>query len=176
MRFATTFAAVAVVLTAALAGAQQNVVKRGAPMRPGMTVADWQKMYDKAEQMFDHKDADALFKYMAPGFTITMGGKTMNSAEAKKGMATWFKMMKTVHCTMKVVKATGGGMNATVTDRFRNAGDMILKGKSAKTGKYVDVGTETATWVKTKGQWMMKSLVTDEEKVTLDGKPLKPGM
>jgi len=140
-----------------------------------MSVADWQKMYDQAETAFDSKDANAIFKYMTPDFTMTMQGQTMSAAQAKSEMKIWFGMMKTLHCSMKVVKAPGGASSATVVDNFKNTGDMVDP-KTHKTGKLVDTGTETLSWVKLKGKWMIKSIVTNKEKMTLNGKPFSPGM
>ncbi|HTQ08862.1 MAG TPA: nuclear transport factor 2 family protein [Fimbriimonadaceae bacterium] len=163
MKIRLTFAALAVI--GSLAGAQAQ---------GKMTVADWQKMYDQAEQAFDRKDADSVFSYTTADFKMKMGGHTMTKQESLASMKQWFSMMKTLHASLKVVKATGSATSATVVDNFRNTGQMIDP-KTHKPGQFVDVGTETLSWVKIKGKWMIKSLVTNNEKMTLNGKPL-PGM
>jgi ketosteroid isomerase-like protein len=138
-----------------------------------MSVAEWQKGYNEAAKAFERKDANAIMAYMAPGFTMTMNGKTRNAAEAKKGLQEWFGMMKNLHCKMTVTSAKHNGGVAVVTDNFRNWGMTMPDPKTKKSGKLVDTGTEKATWVWLNGKWMMKTIVTINEKITIDGKPVK---
>lgn len=179
MKLGTAIASIVMVSAVALSGAQ------GKPAKPAnmkllpqktMSKADWQKMYDMAGKAFDKMDADSLFSYMAPGFTMTMGGHTMTAEQAKGQMKGWFAMMKNLHCKFTVTKVSGVGGMALVTDDFAQSGMTKPNPKTKKSDKYADVGSEQATWIKVNGKWMMKKLVTTKENMTMNGKPFKPSM
>jgi ketosteroid isomerase-like protein len=147
---------------------------KAVPVR-NMSKADWQKMYNEAEKCFANKDVASLTKYMTPDFTMTTGGKTKDLAGSKQGLTQFFGMMKTLRATMTVTKVSQKGDMAMVTDSYRMSGNMMsMNPKVKKTSKMVDTGTETATWVKVKGKWMMKKLVSTDDKVTIDGKVVDP--
>lgn len=167
------------VLAGALASAQGKMMQakpmmrmKMAPMKP-MSKAQWQGMYNQAEMLFDKKDADGIFRYMAPDFSMTMMGQKMNTEQAKASMKQWFGMMKDLHAKMTVTSVMSKANMAMVTDSFHMSGHM-MNPKTKKWSKYVDSGMETATWVRMGGKWMMKSLTMKGEKMTMDGKPFDP--
>ena len=173
MKIGLSIAAIAVISTTAVAGAQGKKPMMGGH---GMTRAQWQAMYDQADKAFDKMDSKSIFMYMAPDFTLTMMGKTQGKDEAEAGLKKWFGMMKSLHCTMTITKVSGDMNHAVVVDHFNNWGMTKPDPKTHKSGKYVDRGTETATWEKMNGKWMMKSLVSKDEKMTMNGKPFNPNM
>jgi hypothetical protein len=180
MKFGTAIAAILMISVAAFASAQEKTMQakpmmgmKAVPMK-AMSKAQWQKMYDQAAMMFMKKDADGIFSYMTPDFTMSTMGKTYSADQGKAEMKKWFGMMKDLHTTFKVTKVSQKGNMAMVTDSFRMWGNM-MDPKSKKTVKAVDTGTETATWVKMNGKWMMKKLVSTDEKMTVNGKPMKMG-
>lgn len=176
MKLGFALASLSIISVVSLAGAQGKMSSHmQAKHAAGMSKAEWQKMYDMAAKLFDKKDADALFSHMAPDFTIVMGKRTMKGDEARTSMKTWFGMMKELHCKMTVSTVSSKGDTTTIVDHFHNTGTMIDP-KTHKPGKFVDTGTETATWVKVGGDWKMKRLVSSDEKMTLNGKPFNPGM
>jgi hypothetical protein len=168
-----------VIGTATMAFAQQHHAGKSPmpmpPPAPKMTKAMWQKMYDMAETYFNKKDADKIFSFMAPGATMVMEGKEMSMKDGKAGMKQWFSMMKTLKCDITVTSATQNGNMATVKDTFKDMGIMIDP-KTKKEGKYAGIGMETMTWTWMNGKWMIKRLVIDSNKMTLNGKPMKGGM
>ncbi len=173
MKLGMALASVALISAFALAGAQ------GKPTKPTMKLAphpkvNWQKMYDKAAKDFDNRNADAIFSYMAPDFTMTMGGHPMTADQAKAQMKQWFAMMKTMRCTFKIKKVTDAGGMTMIVDDFVMTGMSKPDPKTHKSDKYVDSGTERATWVQMGGKWMMKKLLMVKEKMTRNGKPFNP--
>jgi hypothetical protein len=138
-----------------------------------MSKAEWQKSYNEAAKAFEAKDVKKITSYMAPNFTMRMDGKTMNLAQSKASLAQWFAEMKDLHCTMKVTQVMHKGAMATVTDTFKNWGMTKPDPKTKKSSKLVQTGVDTATWIWMNGKWMMKSISTINEKMTIDGKPVK---
>jgi hypothetical protein len=138
-----------------------------------MSIAEWQKGYNEAAKAFEAKDVKKITSYMAPNFTMRMDGKTMNRKEAAVSLAQWFAEMKDLHCSMKVTQVMHKGSMATVTDTFKNWGMTKADPKTKKSSKLVQTGVDTATWVWMNGKWMMKSISTSNEKMTIDGKPVK---
>lgn len=171
MKFGTTLASLVVASVVALSGAQHKPDKMAGGK---MTKAQWQKMYNEAEKMFAKKDADALFGYMAPDFSMTSQGHTMTGDQAKASMKEWFGMMKTLHAKMTVTKVENKNGMTVVTDHFNMSGMTMPDPKTHKSGKLVDTGTEMCTWTNMNGKWMMKSIVSKDEKMTMNGKPFTP--
>jgi hypothetical protein len=169
MKFGIALTAALLLGATLVSGAQQK-----AKNAPKMTKADWQKMYDKAEEYFNKKDADSIFKFMLPDGKMVMQGQEMSAKQAQAGMKQWFTMMKTLKCEITVTKASQNGNTATVSDMFKETGTMINP-KTKKAGKYAGSGTETMTWVWTNGKWMIKKLVINSQTMTLDGKPMPMG-
>jgi len=174
MKLGTLIATTLMISVVGIAGAQGKAAPKA--KGTGMTQAEWQTMYDGAAKMFDAKDAEGILSSCTPDFKITMMGKTENRKKAMADMKTWFAMMKTMSCSMHVVKVAGNDKTATVVDKFNNTGMTNPDPKTHKSSKLVDTGTETATWTKVKGKWMMKKLVISDEKMTMDGKPFMPKM
>jgi hypothetical protein len=182
MKLRTALAAALMVSTVVTALAQEKGMQakpmmkmKAAPMKPMKTMskAEWQGMYDKAAMAFSHKDADGIFRYMTPDFSMTMMGQNMNTAQAKASMKQWFGMMKDLHCKFMLTSVKNNGSMVTVMDKFNMWGTM-MDPKTKKPAKYTDMGSETATWVRMNGHWMMKKLVSKDEKMTLNGKPFDP--
>ncbi len=146
-----------------------------APQVKMMTKADWQKMFDEAEKHFEKEDADGLFGGMTADFSMTMMGQTMGAKEAKEGMKQWFGMVEGLKCDFKVTSFKQKGNTATVVNRFSNTARM-MNPTTKKMGKSADSGTETLTFVNVKGKWLVKKIVSNDMKMTLDGKPFTPGM
>jgi hypothetical protein len=138
-----------------------------------MSKEEWQKGYNEAAKAFEAKDAKKISSYMAPNFSMRMDGKTMNLKESQASLAQWFATLKEIHCTMKVTQVMHKGSIATVTDTFKNWGTMKPDPKTKKSSKFVQTGVDTATWVWMNGKWLMKSISTSNEKMTIDGKPVK---
>lgn len=154
---------------------QAGHMPKPTPPAPKMSKADWQKMYDKAEMYFNKRDADSIFKYMAPGAKMVMDGKEMSAKDGKAGMKQWFSMMKSLKCNLTVTSATQNGNMATVKDTFDDTG-VMMNPETKKDSKYTGKGSETMTWVWMDGKWMIKKLVINSNKMTLDGKPFNPKM
>ncbi|HVT11782.1 MAG TPA: hypothetical protein VHE55_05915 [Fimbriimonadaceae bacterium] len=173
MKLGTAFASIAMISVVAFAGAQGKPTKPVMKMAPHHKV-NWQQMYDKAAKDFDSRNTDAIFSYMTPDFTMTMGGQTMTTEQAKGQMKAWMSMMKSVHCTFKIKKVSEAGGMTMVVDDFMMTGMSKPNPKTHKSDKYVDAGTEQATWVQMNGKWMMKKLVSVKEKMTKNGKPFNP--
>lgn len=140
-----------------------------------MSKADWQKLYDQAEKYFEKEDVNGLFSSMTPNFTMTSMGQTMNLKQSKEGLKQFFSMVEGLKCEFNVTKFTQNGNSATVTQKYNNVGRM-MNPATKKMGKFTDQGSETLTFVYTKGKWMVKKIVVNESKMTLDGKPFMPGM
>ncbi len=177
MKFRTTLTLALMVSTAAIALAQGKTMQ-AKPMTkmkvaPGSMMpskAEWQRNYDMAAKSFEKKDVDAVFKYMTPDFTMTMMGQTMKAGPAKAGLKQWFGMVKDHHMKFTITGVKNNGNMVMVMDKVSSWGTM-MDPKTKKWGKFTDTGMETATWVRVKGKWMMKKLVSTGEKMTFNGKP-----
>lgn len=143
---------------------------------PPLTNAWWQKGYDRLEMIFNKKDLGTLHQAMAPSFTMTSMGKTENHTQAMASVKEWFAMAKSIKTMFKVNKVTRSGDTIKVwnTYTFETVSKMDPKDKTMHTMKSAGKGVDT--WVWKRGQWWLLSVVNTDEKVTMDGKPMKmPG-
>lgn len=139
------------------------------------SVKAWQKEYDKAEKAFERLDIKQIMSWMAPDATMTSMGKTETKAQAEASMKQWFAMMKNLKCDFKVTSVKEKGDMAMVVAKTKMMGMMKPMGNDKKAHMMGSAATETFTWRKMKGKWMITRIVTTDEKMTMDGKPYKPG-
>jgi ketosteroid isomerase-like protein len=156
----------AVIVAAAL------IVSGAVGQGKGSDRATFEKMYNQAEAQFAKKDVAAITKSMTPDFTETSMGQTMNKTQAVKGLKQFLSMFTTVKCELKIKSVKVNGNTAVVTNSAHLWGMGMPDPKTKKPHKMDATRGEECTWVKVKGQWMLKHIKGSNERMLMDGKPM----
>ncbi len=139
---------------------------------------DIQTLYSKLQAGFLNKDADAISKLSTPDYTQKMSnGTTMNRAQVTQNLKMQFSMTKKVKkMDMKLSNISVKGKTASGTSSYTFTGEIVdpdgHMGAPGKSHLLSVSGSEHATMVKTPKGWRFKSISSDQEKMTMDGKPL----
>ena len=156
----------AVIVAAAL------IVSGAVGQGKGSDRATFETMYNQAERQFAKKDVAAITKSMTPDFTETSMGQTMNKAQAVKGLKQFLGMFTTVKCELTIKSCKVNGNTAVVTNSAHLWGMGMPDPKTKKLHKVDATRGEECTWVKVKGQWMLKHIKGSNEKMMMDGKAM----
>lgn len=146
----------------------------GGKMAPskGNENAQFVAIYKHMEALFESKNADDLYKGVAPGFTEYTMGRTVKKDQSLKGLKQFMGMFTTLHCKFTMRKCQVKGNTATTTDAAHLWGDGTMDMKTRKPHKIDATRNETFTWVKIGGKWMAQSLRASDERISVDGHPM----
>lgn len=136
--------------------------------------AELQKQYDVAAAAFLRRDVAGIMKVTSPDLTSRRpDGHVWNRKQLQVYMNLTVGALKTIDSArfrVRKIESRDGEVVALVDHTVSG----ILGDASGKPRRIVDVSTDRDIWVKTPDGWRLKFTECVKEKVTLDGKPVRP--
>lgn len=140
--------------------------------------AQLQRQYDAAARAFRRRDVAAIVALSTPNMTSRRpNGQVWNRKQLQVYLNLSVGALKTIDAArFRVDKVTVRGKEAVALVDHTVSGTLGGGSgvKGAKPRRIVDVSTDRDTWVKTAAGWRIRFTECVKERVTLDGKPVKP--
>ena len=129
-------------------------------------------LYAKLKNAMVSKNAAAIEKMEAPGFTQTEQGRTMDAAQANAMMKQEFAMVKkTKRMNLDISQITIKGKNAHVKTKYLM--EAIIAGPDKKNHTMKVTGGTEDTLVKSAKGWLFLKEKDTGSKALVDGKPMQ---
>lgn len=119
-----------------------------------------------------HKDMSWFEAVAAPNFTETdMSGKKSGRNTSLQDMKAGMKPVTFTKVETRLLSLKQSGKSFVAVTQ--NVVEGRARGADGKTAKFKDTGTQRETWIQSGKKWMITSLVSLTDKMTVNGKPMR---